>query len=57
MKPEDNTPEAEHQHHRYIGNAIPWWVRVMWVGFWLLAIIYVLRWLFPAIKSELLSRP
>ena len=27
-------PEVEHQHHDYTGNEIPWYVRLIWIGFW-----------------------
>ena len=52
-----NTPEAEHENHRYIGHEVPWYVHVLWVLFWLFAIGYVLRFLFPVIQGELRSPP
>jgi hypothetical protein len=55
--PEPDSPEAEHQHHHYTGNAIPWYVRVIWIGFWIFAVVYTIRFLFPAMQSELFQRP
>lgn len=54
----DNTPaEVEHRHHRYTGNAIPWYVRAIWIGFWIFAIYYTIQYLFPAMQVELFKRP
>jgi hypothetical protein len=55
--PEANTPEAEHQTHRYIGNRIPWYVHLIWVLFWVLAVYYSLRYILPAIQREFLTPP
>jgi hypothetical protein len=41
----------------YTGNAIPWYVRLIWIVFWCYAITYVVLWLLPAIQSELLAPP
>ena len=54
----DNTPaEIEHQHHDYVGNAIPWYVRAIWIAFWIFAVVYTIRYLFPALQAELFQRP
>lgn len=29
------TIEEEHQHHSYVSNAIPWYVRFIWLLFWI----------------------
>lgn len=47
--------EQENQHHRYLGSEIPWYVHVLWVGFWTLCIWYLWKWAVPAIQSELLA--
>ncbi len=52
-----SSPEAEHQYHHYTGNRIPWFVRIMWVGFWVFAIAYTVLYLFPAIQVELFNSP
>ena len=58
MREPENTPaETEHQHHHYSGNAIPWYVRAIWIGFWVFAIFYTIRFLLPAIQVELLEAP
>lgn len=48
--------EEEDRYHHYTGNAIPWFVRLMWLGFWVLAVVYTLRLLFPALQEELLPK-
>ena len=53
---EDNSAEAEHQFHHYTGNRIPWYVRLMWLGFWIFAIAYTIRFLFPAIRVDLFEQ-
>ena len=53
---ENTSPETEHQFHHYTGNVIPWYVLLMWLGFWILAIVYTIRWLFPAMQAELFPR-
>jgi hypothetical protein len=57
MSPENTSAEVEHQHHNYVGNRIPWYVRGMWIGFWIFAIVYTIRFLFPALQVELIQRP
>ncbi len=58
MNPVDeNSPEAEHQFHQYRGNRIPWYVRAIWIGFWIFAIYYTVKYLFPSLQIELLQRP
>ena len=51
------TPEQENTFHHYTGNAIPWFVRGIWIAFWCYAITYFVIWLLPALQSELLSPP
>lgn len=53
----EDTPVAEHQHHRYVSNRIPWYVRGMWLGFWVFAIYYTVYYVFPALQIELTNRP
>jgi len=50
-------PEAEHRFHDYTGNDIPWYVRAIWIGFWVFAISYTIRYLLPAMQVELVQRP
>lgn len=53
---EENSAETEHQYHHYTGNRIPWYVRLMWLGFWIFAIAYTIRFLFPAVQVELFEQ-
>ena len=52
---ENTTAEVEHQHHHYRSNEIPWYVRLIWIGFWVFAVYYTIRYLFPALQVELFS--
>ena len=55
MAPEHDISK-ENQFHNYTGNTIPWYVRLMWLGFWILAVVYFVRFLFPAVQSELFQQ-
>lgn len=48
--------DVEHQHHDYRGNEIPWYVRAIWIGFWIFAVYYTIQFLFPALQRELFQR-
>ena len=52
-----NSAEVEHQYHNYTGNVIPWYVRLIWIGFWVFAIYYTVQFLFPAVRIELFPAP
>ena len=54
--PDPNSPQGEHLHHDYLGNDIPWYVRAIWIGFWIFAVVYTLRYLFPAMQQELFPK-
>ncbi len=54
---ENKSAEEESTFHSYTGNAIPWFVRAIWILFWCSAIAYVVTWLLPALQSELLKPP
>ncbi len=49
--------DVEHKFHNYRGNRIPWYVRLIWLGFWIMAIYYVVNWTFPTLQVELTSPP
>jgi hypothetical protein len=56
MEQPDNTPaEVEKNFHNYRGSRIPWYVRLIWLGFWVFAIYYTVRYLFPSLQLELLN--
>ena len=52
----ENDIASDSRFHDYTGNHIPWYVRLMWLGFWILAIVYTIRFLFPAIQVELFQK-
>jgi hypothetical protein len=56
-EPEMQSAESEGQFHAYVGNRIPWYVRLVWVGFWCFAVYYVVKYLFPDLQTELLTPP
>jgi len=47
---------TEKKYHKYVSNDIPWYVRVLWLGFWVLAVVYTVRFMFPAIQLELITK-
>ena len=51
------TPEVEKKHHRYIGSNIPWYVHLIWVGYWCFAMYYILTYLFPEVRNEFQQAP
>ena len=55
----DTRANAQHEnrYHDYVGNRIPWYVRLIWVLFWCFAVYYTIAYLFPAIRVELLTPP
>jgi hypothetical protein len=50
-------PLDEERYHTYVGTRIPWYVRLMWVAFWVFAITYVINYLLPALQHELVAPP
>lgn len=51
------TPEVENLNHTYRTHRIPWFIHVLWVGFWVLAIWYVLTFQVPVLLNEIKSPP
>lgn len=54
---EQTSAEQEHEHHSYTSNEIPWYVRLIWVLFWIFVIYYGITYFLPAIQRELLAPP
>jgi hypothetical protein len=52
-----NSPAAENRYHTYVGNRIPWYVRLIWLCFWVFAVYYVITYLFPDLQSEIINPP
>lgn len=55
--PDPTAPVRDSQYHTYSSHVIPWYVRLMWLLFWIFAISYVVKNFLPAIQTELLSPP
>jgi len=51
------SPEVEGRYHTYVGNRIPWYVRLIWICFWVFAVYYTIAYLFPNLQTEILSPP
>jgi len=56
-QPENAPPEEENKHHTYVTNRIPWFVHVLWILFWMMAIAYILTYQLPVIRTEFLNPP
>jgi hypothetical protein len=54
-QPEQTSAVAESKFHTYVGNRIPWYVRLMWLCFWAAAIYYVITYLFPDLQAEIFN--
>ncbi len=51
MTDADNaSAQEEAQYHTYETHRIPWWMRAIWLGFWLFTIGYFVTNLIPAAK-------
>ncbi len=51
IEPQDATPQEEGRFHTYTTHRIPWYVRLIWVGFWVGAIWYIIRYAIPMAKN------
>lgn len=51
----DTSAKEEHRFHYYTGNAIPWYVRLIWVLFWCFIIYYGIRYFLPDMQTEVLT--
>ena len=54
---EPGSAERESRYHTYASHVIPWYVRLIWLCFWIFALGYVIAYFLPAIQTELLSPP
>lgn len=57
MIPNSDSPEQEARFHTYSSHVIPWYVRSIWLLFWIFAIAYVIANFLPALQSELVTPP
>lgn len=53
-EPAPASAESEGRYHDYTTNRIPWWVRLLWVGFWCFAVYYTARYLIPDLQQQLI---
>jgi len=54
---EQTTAKEDGRFHSYVGNRIPWYVRLIWLGFWVFAVYYVIKYLFPDLQTEIFNPP
>lgn len=45
------SPQQDASYHTYNTHHIPWYVRLMWLGFWVGLIWYVIKYAIPAAKT------
>jgi hypothetical protein len=57
MSTELQNAEQENRNHTYTSNVIPWYVRLIWVMFWIFVITYAIKFFIPAIQREMLTPP
>ena len=58
MSPIERTSTKDEQKfHNYTSNAIPWYVRLLWLLFWAFVIYYTVAYFLPAIQTEMVSPP
>lgn len=47
-----NTPaEKDRKYHTYDTHHIPWYVRAMWIAFWVGCIWYIIKYAIPMAKN------
>ena len=56
-QPDYQPAATEGRFHNYVGGRIPWYVRLIWILFWVFAVVYVIRYLFPDLQTEILNPP
>jgi hypothetical protein len=54
---EQMTVEEEHRYQYYTGNSIPWYVRLIWLLFWVFAAVYMVKYFFPSVQREMITPP
>lgn len=48
---DDAAPQNEGRYHTYVTHHIPWYVRALWICFWVGAIWYVVKFAIPMAKN------
>jgi hypothetical protein len=54
---EQTTVDEEHRYQYYTGNNIPWYIRLMWLLFWVFAAVYMVKYFFPSVQREMITPP
>jgi len=54
---DDSAADVEAHYHNYQSSRIPWYVRLVWLLFWIFAVYYTLEYLFPALRIEMTTPP
>ncbi len=49
--PPSSSPNDENRFHTYTTHRIPWYVRAMWIGFWVGLVWYVVKFAIPMAKN------
>ncbi len=49
--PRESTAQEERQYHTYTTHRIPWYVRAMWVCFWIGMIWYLVKYAVPMARN------
>lgn len=52
-----DSPTSEGKFHNYRTNKIPWPVHLLWVLFWIGAVYYMVQYLLPALRVEIVTPP
>ena len=50
-EPTGPTAEQEGQFHTYTTHRIPWFIRVMWICFWIGCVWYIIKWAIPSARN------
>ena len=49
--------QTEGRWHSYVGSRIPWYVRMIWLFYWVIAVYYTISYVFPALQVEIVTPP
>jgi hypothetical protein len=49
--PNEETAQQESRFHTYTTHHIPWYVRALWICFWIGAVWYVVQFAIPMAKN------
>jgi len=50
-------PTSEGRYHNYRTNKIPAAVHLLWILFWIGAVYYIVQYLLPALRMEIIPPP